>query len=55
MREPRWWAELSLIGVVYAAYTGGRLLVRGDEASAVGHGLAVLRLEGLLGIDAERP
>ncbi|MGJ7418037.1 phosphatase PAP2 family protein [Streptomyces cinereoruber] len=55
MRKPRWWAELSLIGVVYAAYTGGRLLVRGDEASAVDHGLAILRLEGLLGIDAERP
>ncbi|MFJ3535166.1 phosphatase PAP2 family protein [Streptomyces sp. NPDC090109] len=55
MRKPRWWAELPLIGVVYAAYTGGRLLVRGDEASAVDHGLAILRLEGLLGIDAERP
>ncbi|MFC8952166.1 phosphatase PAP2 family protein [Streptomyces sp. NPDC057101] len=55
MRRPRWWAELSLIGVVYAAYTGGRLLVRGDEASAVGHGLAILRLEETFGIDAERP
>ncbi|APE26247.1 MULTISPECIES: phosphatase PAP2 family protein [Streptomyces] len=55
MRKPRWWAELSLIAVVYAAYTCGRLLVRGDEASAVGHGLAVLRLERLLGVDVERP
>ncbi|MFD3995956.1 phosphatase PAP2 family protein [Streptomyces sp. NPDC058548] len=55
MRKPRWWAELSLIGVVYAAYSGGRLLVRGDEASAVEHGLAILRLERLLGIDAEHP
>ncbi|MFD3567931.1 phosphatase PAP2 family protein [Streptomyces sp. NPDC058667] len=55
MRRPRWWAELSLIGVVYAAYTGGRLLVRGDEASAVDHGLAILRVEQTLGIDAEHP
>ncbi|MEV4940002.1 phosphatase PAP2 family protein [Streptomyces zaomyceticus] len=55
MRKPRWWAELSLLAVVYAAYTGGRLLVRGDEASAVEHGLAILRFEELLGIDAEHP
>ncbi|MEU0401096.1 phosphatase PAP2 family protein [Streptomyces sp. NPDC006197] len=55
MRKPRWWAELSLIAVVYAAYSGGRLLVRGDEASAVTHGLALLRFEEGLGIDAEHP
>ncbi|MFI0928194.1 phosphatase PAP2 family protein [Streptomyces sp. NPDC021012] len=55
MRGPRWWAELSLIAVVYAAYSGGRVLVKGDEASAVGHGLAVLRFEEGLGIDAEHP
>ncbi|MFH8841108.1 phosphatase PAP2 family protein [Streptomyces sp. NPDC017868] len=55
MRGPRWWAELSLIAVVYAAYSGGRILVKGDEASAVGHGLAVLRFEEGLGIDAEHP
>ncbi|MFI8911880.1 phosphatase PAP2 family protein [Streptomyces sp. NPDC053513] len=55
MRKPRWWAELSLIAVVYAAYSGGRLLVKGDEASAVAHGLAVLRFEEGLGIDAEHP
>lgn len=55
MRRPRWWAELSLIAVVYAAYSGGRLLVKGDEASAVEHGLAILRLEEGLGIDAEHP
>ncbi|MFF8377009.1 phosphatase PAP2 family protein [Streptomyces sp. NPDC015661] len=53
MRRPRWWAELSLIAVVYAAYSGGRLLARGDEASAVEHGLAILRFEESLGIDAE--
>ncbi|MFE0705192.1 phosphatase PAP2 family protein [Streptomyces sp. NPDC058872] len=55
MRRPRWWAELSLIVVVYAAYSGGRLLVRGDEASAVEHGLALLRWEQVLGIDIEAP
>ncbi|MER5205904.1 phosphatase PAP2 family protein [Streptomyces sp. NPDC002825] len=55
MRRPRWWAELSLIAVVYAAYSGGRLLVKGDETSAVEHGLAILRLEENLGIDAEHP
>ncbi|MFB7410635.1 phosphatase PAP2 family protein [Streptomyces sp. NPDC056202] len=55
MRKPRWWAESALIAVVYAAYSGGRLLVRGGEAQAVEHGLAILRLERLLGIDAEHP
>ncbi|MFI1975232.1 phosphatase PAP2 family protein [Streptomyces wedmorensis] len=55
MGKPRWWAELSLIAVVYAAYTGGRLLVRGDEAAAVENGLAILRREEALGIDAEHP
>ncbi|WP_017237138.1 phosphatase PAP2 family protein [Streptomyces sp. SS] len=55
MGKPRWWAELSLIAVVYAAYTGGRLLVRGDEAAAVENGLAILRMEEALGIDAEHP
>ncbi|MGW8357094.1 phosphatase PAP2 family protein [Streptomyces wedmorensis] len=55
MGKPRWWAELSLIAVVYAAYTGGRLLVRGDEAAAVENGLAILRMEETLGIDAEHP
>ncbi|MFB7392174.1 phosphatase PAP2 family protein [Streptomyces sp. NPDC056191] len=55
MRKPRWWAESALIAVVYAAYSGGRLLARGGEAQAVEHGLAILRLERLLGIDAEHP
>ncbi|MEU1226955.1 phosphatase PAP2 family protein [Streptomyces sp. NPDC005828] len=55
MRKPRWWAELPLIAVVYASYSFGRILVAGDEASAMAHGRAVLRLEEGLGIDAEHP
>lgn len=54
-QAPRWWAELLLLGLVYAAYSGGRLLARGDVGLAVEHGLAILRLEELLQIDFERP
>ncbi|MCY0936690.1 phosphatase PAP2 family protein [Streptomyces sp. H34-S4] len=54
-QAPRWWAELLLLGLVYAAYSGGRLLVRGDVQLAVEHGLAILRLEELLALDLERP
>ncbi|MFF8604475.1 phosphatase PAP2 family protein [Streptomyces sp. NPDC015346] len=54
-RAPRWWVELLLIAVVYAAYSGGRLLARGDVATAVDHGLAILRLEKSLGLNAEHP
>lgn len=51
----RWWSELPLVVVVYAAYTAGRLLARGDESAAVGNGLALLRLESALGLDPEHP
>jgi hypothetical protein len=54
-RRPRWWSELLLIAVVYAAYSGGRLLVRGDTQTAVDHGLAILRIEKLLYLNAEHP
>ncbi|GAA2090213.1 phosphatase PAP2 family protein [Streptomyces albiaxialis] len=53
--RPRWWTELPLIAAVYALYSAGRLLARGDETTAVSHGLALLRLERRLGIDAETP
>jgi hypothetical protein len=53
--RPRWWAELLLTGVVYAAYSGGRLLARGDVRSAVDHGLAILDLEKSLHLNAEHP
>ncbi|MET9606139.1 phosphatase PAP2 family protein [Streptomyces sp. NPDC006512] len=54
-RPTRWWAELLLLALVYGAYSGGRLLARGDVGLAVDHGLAILRAEELLGIDFERP
>ncbi|MEU8529182.1 MULTISPECIES: phosphatase PAP2 family protein [Streptomyces] len=53
--RPRWWTELLLIVVVYAAYSGGRLLARGDVTAAVDHGLAILRIEKLLYLNAEHP
>ncbi|MET8677693.1 phosphatase PAP2 family protein [Streptomyces sp. NPDC004647] len=51
----RWWTELPLIVVVYAAYSMGRLLARGDVSTAVDHGRAILRFEQLLSINAEHP
>ncbi|CCK29838.1 integral membrane protein [Streptomyces davaonensis JCM 4913] len=51
----RWWTELPLILLVYACYSAGRLLARGDVTSAVDHGLAILRVEKLLFLNAENP
>ncbi|MHC5906612.1 phosphatase PAP2 family protein [Streptomyces sp. S6] len=51
----RWWAELPLILLVYACYSAGRLLARGDVTTAVDHGLAILRIEKALHINAEHP
>ncbi|MFD3502769.1 phosphatase PAP2 family protein [Streptomyces sp. NPDC058676] len=51
----RWWTELPLILLVYACYSAGRLLARGDVTSAVDHGLAILRVEKVLHINAEHP
>ncbi|MER7794471.1 phosphatase PAP2 family protein [Streptomyces sp. NPDC097640] len=53
--RPRWWTELPLIAVVYAAYSAGRLLARGDVTTAVDHGLGILHLEQRLNIDFETP
>ncbi|CAL9454382.1 phosphatase PAP2 family protein [Streptomyces sp. enrichment culture] len=53
--RPRWWSELPLILLVYVCYSAGRLLVRGDTSSAVEHGLAILRAERFLHINAEEP
>ncbi|MDG4865315.1 phosphatase PAP2 family protein [Streptomyces sp. T-3] len=53
--RPRWWTELPLIVLVYAAYSAGRLVVRGDVSSAVDHGLAILRIEQSLHLNAEHP
>lgn len=51
----RWWTELPLILLVYACYSAGRLLARGDVNSAVDHGLAILDIEKALHINAEHP
>ncbi|WP_458243958.1 phosphatase PAP2 family protein [Streptomyces sp. MAI_2237] len=51
----RWWTELPLIVLVYACYSAGRLVVRGDTAGAVDHGLAILRVEKFLHLNAEHP
>ncbi|MBW5425128.1 PAP2 family protein [Streptomyces sp. BG9H] len=51
----RWWTELPLIVLVYAAYSAGRLLARGDVAGAVDHGIGILRAEQFLRLDAETP
>ncbi|WP_165985510.1 phosphatase PAP2 family protein [Streptomyces sp. YIM 98790] len=53
--RPRWWTELPLILVVYGAYSGARLLARGDVGTAVDNGLAILRLEETLWLHAEVP
>jgi hypothetical protein len=51
----RWWTELPLIVLVYACYSAGRLLVRGDVTDAVDHGLAILDIEKALFLNAEHP
>lgn len=51
----RWWTELPLILLVYGCYSAGRLLARGDVSTAVDHGLAILRIEKFLRINAEHP
>lgn len=50
----RWWTELPLIAVVYALYSGARLLVRGDVDDAVKHGADILHFEQLTHLDPER-
>ncbi|MEU0129237.1 MULTISPECIES: phosphatase PAP2 family protein [unclassified Streptomyces] len=55
VHRPRWWTELPLIAVVYGLYSVGRLLVREDIPAAVEHGLAILRLEKALHLNAEHP
>lgn len=50
----RWWTELPLIAVVYALYSGGRLLVRGHVDKAVKHGVDILHFERLTHLDPER-
>ncbi|MFF2962244.1 phosphatase PAP2 family protein [Streptomyces sp. NPDC057963] len=53
--RPRWWTELPLLALVYAAYSAGRLVARGDVSTAVDHGLRILHLEKTLHINFEHP
>jgi hypothetical protein len=53
--RPRWWTELPLIVVVYGLYSAGRLLVHENAPAAVENGLAILRLEKALHLNAEHP
>lgn len=53
--RPRWWAELPLVLVIYAAYSAVRLLAGGDVSTAVEHGLAILRVEQALFLNLEHP
>ncbi|WP_245997313.1 phosphatase PAP2 family protein [Streptomyces armeniacus] len=56
VRRLHWWAELPLIVAVYALYSAGRLLVsNGSTAEAVDNGLAILRFEQDLSLNAEHP
>lgn len=51
----RWWTELPLVLAVYGIYTASRLIVRGDVADAVSHGVEILRIEKTLHINLEHP
>ncbi|WP_053673071.1 phosphatase PAP2 family protein, partial [Streptomyces sp. NRRL B-1140] len=51
----RWWTELPLILLVYACYSAGRLLARGDVSGAVDNGLTILRFEKALYLNFEHP
>ncbi|MDT0307795.1 phosphatase PAP2 family protein [Streptomyces sp. DSM 44917] len=53
--RPRWWTELMVIVVVYGAYAVARLMARGDVATAVDNGLAILHLESSLWMHLEGP
>jgi hypothetical protein len=51
-----WWGalrELALIGLLYVAYSGVRLLADTQVAAAVGRAGDLLRVERLLGLDVE--
>jgi PAP2 superfamily len=53
-RKPRWWAEVLLIGVLYAAYSCGRMLATGKVDEALDHGRKIFHIEKVLHIDVER-
>ncbi|GGY08054.1 inositol phosphorylceramide synthase [Streptomyces anandii JCM 4720] len=52
-RRLHWRTELPLIAVVYALYSGTRLLIRGEAGDAMRHGADILHLERLVPLDPE--
>jgi PAP2 superfamily len=52
-RKPRWWAEVLLIGVLYGAYSCGRMLATGKVDEALDHGRKIFHIEQVLHIDVE--
>ncbi|MDX2701369.1 phosphatase PAP2 family protein [Streptomyces sp. PA03-6a] len=54
-RAPRWWAELLLVGVLYAVYETTRGLQRGWDASADGNGRSIQRWENAVHMAPEQP
>lgn len=46
-------AEVTLLLLLYAAYSAARMIGGADLPSAVGHARDLLRLEGMLGLDVE--
>lgn len=51
--RPRWWAELAIIAVCYAAYSFVRNLVPADHAAAVGRAYEIMDAERVLHLDVE--
>jgi hypothetical protein len=52
--RPRWWTQGLLIGLVWWSYDAINNLAPLRGASALSHGMAILRLETALHLDAER-
>jgi PAP2 superfamily protein len=53
-KRPRWWVQVALVGLVFWAYDAVNNLNPFRRATAINHGLSVLRLEDRLHLDPER-
>lgn len=52
-RRPSAWLEIGLIAALYVGYSGTRMLVNADPATAVANGELVLAVERAIGLDVE--